>query len=834
MNKINILYNLIESGELQTRIERVIDSGFTFEELLTIDESKFFAKFGMKKFDFYYSLSNFVNYNKDCSFADLSIYYLLRHNISKRTIDGIFQKGLNKVFYVLLFEPATLQEAFGLKDLEVSKLYSIKDKLLMIFYGDLYSIDVNCSPVFEELLTKEFKNSCYEIILSEENYVSKMDIFNSMKDYQKRYFNLLIDNALSELISEMKIREVNGSYQVRKPSLDEFILQLDLSERKNKFFVLHMDGMTYEEIAQEEDLSRERVRQLINKVESNFIDELKYIDIYNKYSIEEDEFVKIFGVTNRVYRYLRYKSKKRGVLPLSDLAQEEFLTSEQRSIISNIILENDKCIVIDNNVIKANGVSILEFYFKKYMQQPKKLTDIFDGYSKFLIENNVTHLICSFKSFVNKVNDLKYSINNKNGYRYFEVYDEDVVNAINNLDLSVYSDIEISSKVIYDSNLDTMQNNNILDEYELYSLLKIHRNEKNIEFNRIPTINFGNGDRDRQIESIIVEFSPITIEEFATKYHELYGFEKNSIISYAVSKFGHYYQEGKFDLTTPILSTDLVNKLKTLFTKDFYFKEDVLEIISKAGIRFDEKYFNRANLLLVGYKSNCSYIYSSKFSSFTDYMNEVYYSNDFINFENIDHRMFHLSAFTDCFNQKAINQEIIQYDNFKFVKFSHLEKNGVTRKDIEIFRKKLVHYVNNGAIFSLKSIRDSGFDDKLFLLEYGDYFLNSIIRHTENVYSRRIGITKDFIFRYNPNEKAYPNFGELFEQILSIHKAMTPEELSQYLKDNYGIERDVYKIKALVIEAGIYYDLETNSFYYGNDSIKEEVISRIEMKMYRG
>ena len=27
---------------------------------------------------------------------------------------------------------------------------------------------------------------------------------------------------------------------------------------------------------------------------SNFIDELKYIDIYNKYSIEEDEFVKIF------------------------------------------------------------------------------------------------------------------------------------------------------------------------------------------------------------------------------------------------------------------------------------------------------------------------------------------------------------------------------------------------------------------------------------------------------------------------------------------------------------------------------------------------------------
>jgi peptidoglycan/xylan/chitin deacetylase (PgdA/CDA1 family) len=75
-----------------------------------------------------------------------------------------------------------------------------------------------------------------------------------------------------------------------------------------------------------------------------------------------------------------------------------------------------------------------------------------------------------------------------------------------------------------------------------------------------------------------VEFSPITVEEFAKKYHELYGFKENSITSYAVSEFVGYYQDGKFDLTTPILPTDIINKLKSLFNKDFYFKEDVLKL----------------------------------------------------------------------------------------------------------------------------------------------------------------------------------------------------------------------------------------------------------------
>ena len=62
---------------------------------------------------------------------------------------------------------------------------------------------------------------------------------------------------------------------------------------------------------------------------------------------------------------------------------------------------------------------------------------------------------------------------------------------------------------------------------------------------------------------------------------------------------------------------------------------------------------------------------------------------------------------------------------------------------------------------------------------------------------------------------------------------MTPEDLSKYLKDNYGIERDEQKIKTLVSEAGIYYDLETNCFYYGRESFNEEVVARLEMKMFR-
>lgn len=833
MDKIYILYNLVENNEVPARIDRIIDRGFSFEELLTINETSFFEKFGMKKKDLYYSVNNFVNFNKDCNFADLSIYYLLRHGISKRTIDGVFQKGLTKLFYILLFEPSTIQEAFNLKDIEVSKLYATKDELLMCFYSDLSTVDINRNPIFADLLRKDFKTSCYKIINESGSLLAKTDIFHMLKDYQKNYFNLLINDVLSELINENKIKEFNAKYQVRKPLLEEFIAQLDLSERKNRYFVLHMDGLTYEEIAQNESITRERVRQLIKKVDSDFIDELKYLDIYNKYSIEEDDFVQIFDCSTRVYRFLRYKSKKKiSFLPLIELSKEEILTEEQKSIADKLAMLYEKCLVIDNSIVKANGVAVLGFYFKKYLHQPKKLTQIYDGYCELLNENNISHLKCSYKSFINKVNDLKYSINNKNGYRYFDVFEDDIVYAIKNLDLSHYRDVEISAKVIYDNNLDVMLNNNILDEYELYALLKTHRNDNDIEFNRIPIINFGNGDRNRQIESIIIEFSPITTEDFANKYNELYGFEKNSITSYAISNFTTYYQNSKFDLTAPILPMDIINKLKTLITKDFYFKEDVLSIISNSGIKFEDKYFNRINLSLIGYKSNCSYIFSNKYNSFIDYLNENYYNHDFINFENIDHRMYSLSTFTDSYYQKCISQEIIQYDSFKFVKFSYLEQNGLSRKDIEIFRKKLIQYINSGYIFSLRSLKESGFSDKLFGLGFDDYFYNSIIRHTDNIYSRRIGYTKDFIFRYNDSEKSFPTFIELFEQILSIYGVMSPEDLSRYLKDNYGIERDASKIKTLVSESGIYYDIETNNFYYGKESFKEEVMLRIEKNMY--
>ena len=51
------------------------------------------------------------------------------------------------------------------------------------------------------------------------------------------------------------------------------------------------------------------------------------------------------------------------------LKQKETLISQKEKQIEINSLNN-----VDNNVIKANGVSILEFYFKKYIQNQRRVS----------------------------------------------------------------------------------------------------------------------------------------------------------------------------------------------------------------------------------------------------------------------------------------------------------------------------------------------------------------------------------------------------------------------------------------------------------------------------
>ncbi|MFV0504318.1 MAG: hypothetical protein ACK5LT_10185, partial [Lachnospirales bacterium] len=751
-----------------------------------------------------------------------NIFMELKKNVKLiQRSDSLYADYSSKVelIYSSIFNKNS--EAFEGEVKRVIGQFIKKENLLNLSFSKFENL-INSGDIKYDVENNEavIKTYICNKIMEETTGVPRKDALKyiSFKDNKTSYLSKIID----ELIDEDRVTYIEGRLYSWVRSVFEYIDTLD--SRTNKIMIKRLEGGTLEGIGRSFGVTKEGIRQIVCRKlikKGNFKEDL-YREIYEKYQIERDNFIYIFNMDYRVYNYLRYKySKKNATLQIEDIMSNTSLPNDLRKR-AEVACYRDH-IKIGDTMVKLKRNKILDYYIYTYCRDVVNLSDVENGFKEFLELNNINFIdeeLYEGRYFEMKLSSHKKTLwQFKRNFRYydFDIYDNEYF--FDYLNLEQYKNTEISANKIFDDSIELMKEYNLLNGYELHNLLKKYIPEQlktklSIEFKKMPTIRFGNCDKEAQVMDLLKLNAPIEIGELAKLYEEQYGFRVSTILANYFKGIDKYLVNGVYTLPENNIPTKIISDIRALLPEDFYFLEDALPIIRK-NIFLDKEDVDAYLLKLAGYKVYTDYIVSDKFSNAVEYFRDKF-TGDYLDLRIEDSRLYYIQQRYYVLRDLEKNLEYVEYESRKFMSIRKLEEINISKSDLLDFANKAYDWCND-EVFTVKSMKLDGFKHKLFDLEYDDMFYSSLIKSCDNLYTSRVGGT--ILFRKNQIVQLL----DLITKIMKELKQIILKDLLKYIEENYGIVTDRTKVLALVANSPIYYSNITETVYLTYDMYNKGV-----------
>jgi len=439
-----------------------------------------------------------------------------------------------------------LEENVDIQDVS----FCLKDT---IFMQNIYELEY-IQNIFKSYVLSIFKKNMYGC--------SEDVILKNMPNYFNSSFT---NDIIGDLLSNNKI-EIFGSncYIATYPSFVDGAKKV-LSDREYNIFIQRIEGKTLGEIGKTIDVTKERVRQLevqaLRKLDSKatLFKEDIYSDIFRKYSITCEAFTSTFK-SAQTYHYLSFRySSKDSKLPLKQILEDKLVPIPFKRVFEKTIYKN--YVKIGKNYVPCTRADISNHILKTFATEG--IT--FDEYCQlyFSVLEDIGKKNDPTLSVMDSVYRKQIASRNialwkyKKRFRYYNMEQYDFSELLNTINLNQYNNVEYSAQKFLCLYPDVMQFYDIRDEYELHNLLKKVCKEKDyptLNFKRMPTIEFGRANRDNQVGKLLFALAPISRDDFAKEYENVYGVGTSTVLASYMKNFDKFFYNGMYN---PILRQEI-------------------------------------------------------------------------------------------------------------------------------------------------------------------------------------------------------------------------------------------------------------------------------------
>lgn len=635
----------------------------------------------------------------------------------------------------------------------------------------------------------------------------------------------------SKIISDKILSNINSVFP------DNNIENMQTHEKKNLF--VENKKYTLDEIGQKFGVTRERIRQIEDKALKKFNRGFqkhfqKYYEALSQLFMDKQKYL-ILKATEKLVKYkllieIVFKSYENisfyidfsiGLIVKNDISLEDLLDDDVVSIDVKQKIEKfiyHDYVTIDNKKIKDNRVTILDYFLKAYCRKPQKFFDIQNLYMDMLINNGLndrTDLLYDDSTLYNRLTNLNYVLLSPGKVlRYYEP--ESIEYIIKKINLTKYRNVEISARKIFFDNLDLMEKYEIYNEYELHNLLKKNAHYLNVDFARMPTIRFGNANKENQVLELLKMLSPISYMDLARAYEDEYGVDTSTFCANYLDNISKYLVNGEYTLETDIMSETDLNALKDVLTEDFYWKEDLEDIYIKLVRNANLKNLNSYNLGKLNYSMASTCIYSSKYQSLSDYIKH-FLSQDIVNM-NINSKLRSLQTFYSHYSDFKNNLELIEFSPDMYINVHKLSSANIDRNVLIEYQNKVKTFCED-KFFTIYSLKNNGFKyDILDNLGFEDYFYSSILINDKNIQFKKI--SNVYLMKKGSNPFDIADF---LIYVMGKLRKIDIYDLCDYIKTQYGLDINRYKIVSITKECSLYYNQITEKVYIDYDEFYNEI-----------
>lgn len=637
------------------------------------------------------------------------------------------------------------------------------------------------------------------------------------------YDDGIFDKLLKEMEEEGLIRKQGDMIFRVYPSAVEYLSSLK-DERARELIRLRLEGKSLEETAQKLGITRERVRQIQNKIfqDLSLVEEGYWLSTKERFSgLTEEDFEFVFQLPAETVHFLSLwgggfpgprkstnkSTKESRIHELHHVLQDAETDEETYKRAQERIREISPYFLIDGKKIPQKRDALIRFAIKTYCQEQrtsKELKDYYDGLRQKLgKEATDPSFDIDLRYLEHYFASLNVLASGRKRMRYYDILANDYGELLDGLDFSAYANVIVSARKFFLDYPKLMEQYDIRSEGELHNLLKklwdygqynqYVDESHQLTCEKMPMLRFGKADRARQIVQLLRENAPISYMDFGVLIENELGIPQNTALANWVQPVEEYLVNGTYIMNTSHLPMEELEHMRSILTEDFYLTAEIRDAYTEEFPEVNSWDIGIGAIRQMGFIPHGKYAVRSTYKNATDFFEQLFNKDDVVDLREKSEFLLSSSCTLVCRKMQE-NCQIAEVEPGVFYHARLLAERGVSQEAIADFRRAVYDFMNEEKCFTIYSLRRKGFVLPWAEGRWSDWFYASLLASdSEHFNCQRFGKVK--LLRRRKMQRKL-SFIDLLEEITDEASYMlTIDEIRQILRVKYGMDMNVTKIK---------------------------------------